>query len=150
IARVLSLSAGAVPVDRPLSELGLDSLMAVGLRNALGRRVGAGLPAALAFNYPPVSPVTKYLAEEVLGDQPKATDAEAPPVTDAEIRRALASIPVAELRRTELLSRLLQLASQSTTTRSEDAEKATNIDHLSTDDLIRMFGASDSLADVAE
>src|SRR5262249_39253673 len=41
VARVLSLSAA--PVDRPLSELGLDSLMAVELRNALGKRMGLSL-----------------------------------------------------------------------------------------------------------
>src|SRR5262249_24054790 len=53
VARVLSLGrASAVPADRPLRELGLDSLMAVELRNALGRRTGVTLPANFAFEHP--------------------------------------------------------------------------------------------------
>ena len=40
VARVLSLSASTnVPPDRPLQELGMDSLMSVELGNALGKRV---------------------------------------------------------------------------------------------------------------
>ncbi|NMO16396.1 type I polyketide synthase [Pyxidicoccus fallax] len=67
VARVLSLStAGAVPTDRPMQELGLDSLMAVELRNALGRRVGTSLPATLAYDYPTVDALTKWLLDEVL------------------------------------------------------------------------------------
>jgi acyl transferase domain-containing protein/NADPH:quinone reductase-like Zn-dependent oxidoreductase/acyl carrier protein len=66
VARVLSLGrAGAVPVDRPLRELGLDSLMAVELRNALGRRASATLPANLAFDHPTPAAIAKYLLAHV-------------------------------------------------------------------------------------
>jgi NAD(P)-dependent dehydrogenase (short-subunit alcohol dehydrogenase family)/pyruvate/2-oxoglutarate dehydrogenase complex dihydrolipoamide acyltransferase (E2) component/acyl carrier protein len=69
VARVLSLvRAGAVavvPPDRPLRELGLDSLMAVELRNALGRRVGATLAANLAFDYPTPALIAAHLLASV-------------------------------------------------------------------------------------
>ncbi|KJC42519.1 hypothetical protein UB31_24310, partial [Bradyrhizobium sp. LTSP849] len=53
IAAVLALpGAASVPADQPLKDLGLDSLMAVELRNRLSGRVGAKLPTTLAFDYP--------------------------------------------------------------------------------------------------
>jgi len=61
VARVLSLDAGAVEADRPLKELGLDSLMAVELRNTLNRRAGATLPATLAFDYPTPAAIARYV-----------------------------------------------------------------------------------------
>jgi acyl transferase domain-containing protein/NADPH:quinone reductase-like Zn-dependent oxidoreductase/NAD(P)-dependent dehydrogenase (short-subunit alcohol dehydrogenase family)/acyl carrier protein len=66
VARVLSLGrATAVPVDRPMRELGLDSLMAVELRNALGRRAAVTLPANLAFDHPTPAAIAKYLLAHV-------------------------------------------------------------------------------------
>ena len=66
VARVLSLGrAAAVPLGRPLRDLGLDSLMAVELRNALGRRVGATLTANLAFDYPTPALIAAHLLASV-------------------------------------------------------------------------------------
>ena len=65
VARVLSWT-GPVPPDAPLSELGLDSLMAVEVRNELGRRVGRTLPATVAFDHPTVSALSRYLLQDVL------------------------------------------------------------------------------------
>jgi acyl carrier protein len=72
-ANVMGLPASMVIDGRqPLNELGLDSLMAVELRNALGRSVGATLPATLLFDYPVVDALADYLANEVLNLQAPA------------------------------------------------------------------------------
>jgi acyl transferase domain-containing protein/acyl carrier protein len=78
VARVLSLGrAAAVPLDRPLRDLGLDSLMAVELRNALGRRVGATLTANLAFDYPTPALIAAHLLTSV----PSLSGGGAPPAS---------------------------------------------------------------------
>jgi aryl carrier-like protein len=55
-----------IDVDRPLQELGLDSLMAVELRNRLGSGVGQALPATLLFEHPTLRSLADYLAGPVL------------------------------------------------------------------------------------
>jgi myxalamid-type polyketide synthase MxaB len=67
-ARVLGidLSSISISVQQPLSELGLDSLMAVELRNALATAVGRSLPATLLFDHPTIEGLTSYLARDVL------------------------------------------------------------------------------------
>ena len=42
-------------------DLGLDSLMAVQLRNRLGASLGRTLPVSLAFNYPTLGELTAFL-----------------------------------------------------------------------------------------
>lgn len=51
---------------QPLGDLGLDSLMAVELRNALGSLVGRTLPATLLFEQPTIGALTAYLGRDLL------------------------------------------------------------------------------------
>jgi acyl transferase domain-containing protein/acyl carrier protein len=81
VRRVLSLDTGDLDLDRPLGHLGLNSLMAIELRNALERAVGRPLPATLAWSYPTARALIDHLAadqvaEPVRAEQPSPARAE--------------------------------------------------------------------------
>jgi acyl transferase domain-containing protein len=60
--KVLGLSAGRpLPGETPLQDLGLDSLMALELRNVLAQAAGRPLSAALLFDYPGIRGLSQYL-----------------------------------------------------------------------------------------
>ena len=62
VARVLSISTpSSVPLERPLGQMGLDSLMALELRNALSRHTGLTLPATLVLKFPTVLAIASHL-----------------------------------------------------------------------------------------
>jgi acyl transferase domain-containing protein/acyl carrier protein len=68
VARVLRLAdAEAIDLDQPLVELGIDSLMALELRNTLARAAGCPLPATLLFDCPTPRALTRLLADKLLG-----------------------------------------------------------------------------------
>jgi NADPH:quinone reductase-like Zn-dependent oxidoreductase len=77
--KVLGLEPSrAIDPRLPLHGLGLDSLMAVELRNALGRALGRGLPATLLFDYPSLDALAGYLGP-LLGLGNEAEPAASPP-----------------------------------------------------------------------
>jgi hypothetical protein len=59
---VIGLDAGTmIAATTPLREMGLDSLMAIELRNVLVRLGGRSLPATLLFDYPYLAALTSHL-----------------------------------------------------------------------------------------
>ncbi|MFG2600146.1 type I polyketide synthase [Streptomyces sp. NPDC048462] len=60
----------AVDADRPLAELGLDSLAAVELRNRLAKVTGLALPVTLLFDHPTPGAVAAHLAEQFSRNAP--------------------------------------------------------------------------------
>lgn len=90
----------AKPVDprTPLGDLGLDSLLAVELRNKLGKALDLALPSTLLFDYPSIETLTDYLLAAVL---PEERPAEKPPdaslvdsiesMSDEEVDRLMAA-----------------------------------------------------------
>lgn len=61
-AKVLGFRDGEVPpLDVPLTDLGLDSLMAVDLRNRLQTALGRELPPTIVFDYPTIAALTGML-----------------------------------------------------------------------------------------
>ena len=67
VAQVLGFGPTQLPdAQQGFFDLGMDSLMAVDLRNRLERTLGCGLPSTLAFDHPTVDHLTNHLFTEVL------------------------------------------------------------------------------------
>jgi len=58
-------SARAIDPAMPLGDLGLDSLLAVELRNLLSTALALRLPATLLFDYPTIDALTGHLFAEI-------------------------------------------------------------------------------------
>src|SRR5262249_21072336 len=69
-------SQAAIDSNRPLKDFGLDSLMAVELRNQLARQLQRPLPATLAFDYPTIHAIVNYIDK----DRPPVRSVETQPV----------------------------------------------------------------------
>jgi NADPH:quinone reductase-like Zn-dependent oxidoreductase/NAD(P)-dependent dehydrogenase (short-subunit alcohol dehydrogenase family) len=86
VGAVLGLAAhAAVPPDRPLQDLGLDSLMAIELRNQLGAAIGGKrLSSTAILIHPTVAALAQHIARDVLGLATPAPG-EAPPAPIAPV-----------------------------------------------------------------
>ena len=87
VAHILDLDPDDVPDTTALSDLGLDSLMAVELRNILAGRLGREEPlsATLVFDHPTVQALVDHLHDDLFGPEPEAEPKVAPgPEQDAD------------------------------------------------------------------
>ncbi|GHH85905.1 type I polyketide synthase [Streptomyces capitiformicae] len=71
-------SAESVRPDEPLRDLGMDSVTAVELRNRLGNRLGAKLPATLLFDHPTPTRLAEHLLNTVLAPGDRTTRRKVP------------------------------------------------------------------------
>jgi NADPH:quinone reductase-like Zn-dependent oxidoreductase/acyl carrier protein len=80
VATVLGLTAAhRFDADMGLRDAGLDSLMALELRNLLQADAGRALPATLAFDYPTIEAIAAFLADAIgLTTAAPETDADRP------------------------------------------------------------------------
>jgi acyl carrier protein len=77
LAEVLGQSPHRLDVKRPLHSLGLDSLMAVELRNRLEQSLGLALSATIVWSYPTLDALATHLASKMglpleVADEPTA------------------------------------------------------------------------------
>jgi acyl transferase domain-containing protein/NADPH:quinone reductase-like Zn-dependent oxidoreductase/acyl carrier protein len=97
---VLGLGAAAeLDAHAPLKDAGLDSLMAVELRNALTRSIGQPLPATLLFDYPTLDAVATHLL--------RTLDLMSEPITVRPDPRGAATAAIAALSEAEAEAELL-------------------------------------------
>jgi acyl transferase domain-containing protein len=105
-ARVLGLARPEeLAPEQPLRQLGLDSLMAVELRNLLGGAVGETLPATVTFDHPSVAALADHLAATVFVvelSQPGRTRS----VDPAEVQAPVASAALDTMSEAELAAQL--------------------------------------------
>nr|WP_086821520.1 type I polyketide synthase [Allokutzneria sp. NRRL B-24872] len=124
----------SVEPDRPLRELGFDSLTAVELRNRVAEATGLKLPTTLVFDHP----TPEALARFVLGEF--HFDGEPADPEERAVRAALANIPLAKLRESGLLTELLRLVD------GQEPDDDSEIDDMDADMLVRLVldGAEES------
>lgn len=68
--KVLGLAPeDSIDINEPLQQRGLDSLMAVELRNLLNTASGLQLPATVTFEYPSIAALAEYIGEKITPDQ---------------------------------------------------------------------------------
>ena len=76
-------SSDEVELKQAFHELGLDSMMAVEMRNLLSRAIGHSLPVSLLFDYPNIEALTDFLETEISGIDADNIKSQSPQLVDA-------------------------------------------------------------------
>ena len=76
-ASVLGMRSGSeLDPECPLGDLGMDSLLAVELRNAISAELGTPLPATILFDYPTILSLSKFLISSFSKEEIPGTSGE--------------------------------------------------------------------------
>ncbi|MGK3975596.1 SDR family NAD(P)-dependent oxidoreductase [Sorangium sp. So ce118] len=119
IATVLGIrSPSTLDINRPLRELGLDSLMAVELRSRLSAATGLRLQTTLLFDHPTPSALANLLRDKLL---PEEESAPVPAELD-KLDRVLSELYENEATREDLIARMQALLAKWTRLRDESAD----------------------------
>lgn len=139
VASAFGLRPEDLAADQPLKELGLDSLLAVELRNRLAAAFSLKLPAMFLFDYPTLDALCSAIGARIPGGSPK-TDAHAEDgeeaLGDDVLRTRIASIPLDRLRASGLLAGLLALTRPEDARGTKQPRPPEDVSLLSDDDLL--------------
>ncbi|MGW1507482.1 SDR family NAD(P)-dependent oxidoreductase [Streptomyces mirabilis] len=143
----------SIDISKGFTELGLDSLAAIELRNRLQTATGLRLPATLMFDYPNPAALAEFLLDELAPGLPDAGEQDTTTGTADEtaVRSALQSLSLASLREAGLLDGLLALATagQDANTSSDPAvgeaheDRSDAIKSMAVEDLVRAALSAD-------
>jgi acyl transferase domain-containing protein/NADPH:quinone reductase-like Zn-dependent oxidoreductase len=93
VARALGVSAESVEPRQGLFDMGIDSLIAIDLRNRLQADLGVPLTQTLAFDYPTLDALVDHLSHELFASADAfAAAPEAPPETEEDLDTLLAEL----------------------------------------------------------
>ncbi|HEX8080536.1 MAG TPA: beta-ketoacyl synthase N-terminal-like domain-containing protein [Jatrophihabitans sp.] len=74
VSSELRMDPTDLDVHRPLSEMGVDSLLSESIRQQLNRRFGIALPSSLLWDRPSVAAVAEFLADSLLNSRASADE----------------------------------------------------------------------------
>jgi acyl transferase domain-containing protein/short-subunit dehydrogenase/acyl carrier protein len=135
VAAVLGQDTLVVEPLRGFTDLGMDSLAAIELRNRLQTATGLRLPATVMFDHPNSVDLAGFLMAALAPD---------PAPDDGEIRARLATISLDRMREAGILEMLMEMADLSVPVLAEsEVDRLAAIESMAVDELVRAVLESD-------